>query len=86
MPAAPVLAALLLAVFASPAAAAWGPPVNGALTRPFAVTADPFEAGQHRGIDLLLVYAAQIAWLIGLVVIGRVVLARAVRRVVVQGG
>ena len=52
MPAAPVLAALLLAVFASPAAAAWGPPVNGALTRPFAVTTDPFEAGQHRGIDL----------------------------------
>ena len=42
--------------------------------------------GEHQGIDLLLVYAAQAAWLIGLVVIGRVVMARAVRRVVVQGG
>jgi hypothetical protein len=52
MSAAPVAAALLLAVLASPAAAAWRPPVDGALTRPFAVTANPFEAGQHRGIDL----------------------------------
>jgi hypothetical protein len=52
MSAAPVLAALLLAVFAPPAAAAWRPPVDGALTRPFAVTTNPFAAGQHRGIDL----------------------------------
>jgi hypothetical protein len=52
MSAAPVIAALLLAVLASPASAAWRPPVPGALTRPFAVTANPFEAGQHRGIDL----------------------------------
>ena len=35
--------------------------------------------GEHRGIDLLVVYAAQAAWLLGLVVIGRLVLARAVR-------
>jgi ABC-2 type transport system permease protein len=42
--------------------------------------------GEHRGVDLLLVYAAQAAWLFGLVAIGRVVLSRAVRRVVVQGG
>jgi Peptidase family M23 len=52
MSAAPVIAALLLAVLASPAAAAWRPPVAGGLTRPFAVTTNPFEAGQHRGIDL----------------------------------
>jgi len=52
MSAAPVIAALLLAVFVSPSAAAWRPPVTGALTRPFAVTTNPFEAGQHRGIDL----------------------------------
>jgi peptidase M23-like protein len=52
MSAAPVIAALLLAVLASPAAAAWRPPVDGALTRPFAVTTNPFAAGQHRGIDL----------------------------------
>jgi ABC-2 type transport system permease protein len=42
--------------------------------------------GEHRGVDLLLVYAAQAAWLAALVGIGRVVLRRAVRRVVVQGG
>ena len=42
--------------------------------------------GEHQGIDLLLVYAAQAAWLIALVVVGRVVMARAVQRVVVQGG
>jgi hypothetical protein len=52
MCAAPVIAALLLAVFASPAAAAWRPPVAGGLTRPFAVAANPFAGGQHRGIDL----------------------------------
>ncbi|HEX5619350.1 MAG TPA: peptidoglycan DD-metalloendopeptidase family protein [Solirubrobacteraceae bacterium] len=52
MSAAPVIAALLLAVFAPPAAATWRPPVDGGLTRPFAVTTNPFEAGQHRGIDL----------------------------------
>jgi hypothetical protein len=49
---APVLAALLLAVFATPAAAAWRPPVDGPVTRAFAVTANPFEPGQHRGVDL----------------------------------
>ena len=42
--------------------------------------------GQHQGIELLEVYAAQLAWLLALVAIGRVVLRRAVRRVVVQGG
>jgi ABC-2 type transport system permease protein len=42
--------------------------------------------GEHRGADLVGVYAAQIAWLLALVAIGRVVLHRAVRRVVVQGG
>ena len=52
MSAVPVIAALLLAVFASPATAAWRPPVAGALTRPFTVSSNPFAAGQHRGIDL----------------------------------
>jgi ABC-2 type transport system permease protein len=42
--------------------------------------------GQHQGIELLEVYAAQLGWLLALVAIGRVVLRRAVRRVVVQGG
>jgi ABC-2 type transport system permease protein len=42
--------------------------------------------GQHQGIDLLEVYAAQAAWLVALVALGRYVLARAVQRVVVQGG
>jgi hypothetical protein len=52
MSAAPVIAALLLAVLAAPAGATWRPPVAGGLTRPFAVTTSPFAAGQHRGIDL----------------------------------
>jgi hypothetical protein len=52
MPAASVIAALLLAVLASPASASWRPPVDGALARRFAVTTNPFAAGQHRGIDL----------------------------------
>jgi ABC-2 type transport system permease protein len=42
--------------------------------------------GQHQGIELLLVYAVQSLWLLVLVAIGRYVLQRAVRRVVVQGG
>ena len=42
--------------------------------------------GEYDGIELLLVYAAQVAWLVALVALGRLVLSRAVRRVVVQGG
>ena len=42
--------------------------------------------GEHQGFELLAVYAAQAAWLLALVGIGRLVLGRAVHRVVVQGG
>jgi ABC-2 type transport system permease protein len=42
--------------------------------------------GKHQGLDLLVVYATQAAWLAVLVAAGRLVLARAVRRVVVHGG
>jgi ABC-2 type transport system permease protein len=42
--------------------------------------------GKHQGLDLLVVYATQAAWLAALVAAGRLVLARAVRRVVVHGG
>ena len=42
--------------------------------------------GQHQGIELLQVYVVQALWLLALVAIGRLVLRRAVRRVVVQGG
>jgi ABC-2 type transport system permease protein len=42
--------------------------------------------GRHAGWDLLGVYATQAAWLIGLAAAGRLVLARAVHKVVVQGG
>jgi len=42
--------------------------------------------GKHRGLDLLAAYGFQLAWLIVLVAAGRAVLARAERRVVVQGG
>jgi ABC-2 type transport system permease protein len=42
--------------------------------------------GRHAGLDLLGVYATQAAWLAALAVAGRLILARAVRKVVVQGG
>jgi ABC-2 type transport system permease protein len=42
--------------------------------------------GRHDGVDLLGVWAIQVAWAIALVLAGRAVMARAVQRVVVQGG
>lgn len=42
--------------------------------------------GKHHGADLLGVYAVQAAWLAALVAIGRVLLARATHRLVIQGG
>ncbi len=42
--------------------------------------------GRHRGWELVGVFAVQAAWAIALVLAGRLVMARAVRRVVVQGG
>ena len=42
--------------------------------------------GKHTGLDLLAVYATQAAWLVALVALGRVLLARATHRLVIQGG
>ena len=42
--------------------------------------------GKHQGLDLLRVFLVQVAWLAALLVRGRVVLARAVRKLVVHGG
>jgi ABC-2 type transport system permease protein len=42
--------------------------------------------GHHRGAGLAPVLATQAAWLVAMVAVGRLVLSRAVRRVVVQGG
>lgn len=42
--------------------------------------------GKHRGLGLAGAYAFQVAWLVVLLAAGRLVLARAERRVVVQGG
>ena len=42
--------------------------------------------GQATGLDALGKVAAQLAWAVGLLLAGRVVLARATRRLVVQGG
>ncbi len=42
--------------------------------------------GRYDGVELLGVYALQMAWVAALVLAGRHVMARAVRRVVVQGG
>jgi hypothetical protein len=44
---------LLSLLIVSPAEAAWRWPLRGEVRRPFVVTADrPYDAGQHRGIDL----------------------------------
>jgi ABC-2 type transport system permease protein len=42
--------------------------------------------GKHRGVDLVPVFAQQLAWAVVMLGVGRVVLARAMRKVVVQGG
>ena len=42
--------------------------------------------GKHQGFDLLGVFLFQAAWLAALLALGRVVLARAVRKLVVVGG
>lgn len=42
--------------------------------------------GRHDGLDLLGVFALQVGWAVALVLAGRHVMGRAVRRVVVQGG
>ena len=42
--------------------------------------------GKHRGADAAWVLLTQLAWLVALELAGRLVLARAVRRVVVHGG
>ena len=60
-----------------------------ARTLPFAsmlqLPAETF-LGKHEGLELLGILALQAVWAIVLIGAGRVVLARAVRRVVVQGG
>lgn len=42
--------------------------------------------GRHQGFDLLATWTWQALWAVVLLVLGRLVMARAVRRVVVQGG
>jgi ABC-2 type transport system permease protein len=42
--------------------------------------------GRHTGLELLGLYATQLAWLVALVVAGRLVMVRAVRKLEVQGG
>ena len=41
---------------------------------------------KHSGVEVLGIFAMQIAWAVVLLAVGRLVLARATRRVVVQGG
>jgi ABC-2 type transport system permease protein len=42
--------------------------------------------GKHRGLDLIGVFALQLFWMVVLLGIGRYVLARAMNKVIVQGG
>jgi ABC-2 type transport system permease protein len=42
--------------------------------------------GKHRGLDLAPIYAQQLLWAAVMLAIGRLVLMRAMRKVVVQGG
>ena len=51
-PIAVLLLLSLLLVPAPSARAAWRWPVHGSVARSFAITAEPFAAGQHRGVDL----------------------------------
>lgn len=42
--------------------------------------------GKHHGLDLVPVYAQQLAWAIAVLAVGRILLVRAMHKVVVQGG
>ena len=56
---------------------------------PFAgITAHPIEIllGIRRGWDVMVVFAHQLAWIAVLIIVGRTVLERARRRLVIQGG
>jgi len=56
---------------------------------PFAaMVQQPVEVflGKHQGADLARLYLGQLGWLVGLALVGRWLLARAVRRLVVLGG
>src|SRR6185436_15210203 len=44
--------AVLVALALSAPAAAWTWPADGSVLRPFGMGADPYAAGQHRGIDV----------------------------------
>jgi hypothetical protein len=48
-----VVAIVALAAVATRAAATWRPPVGGPVARAFDLGRNPFEAGRHRGIDLV---------------------------------
>ena len=48
----PLLAALLIALCASPAAGAWSWPADGPVLRPFVFGSNPYASGQHRGVDI----------------------------------
>src|SRR5262245_9423272 len=45
-------AALLALLVLAPAASAWTWPLHGDVLRPYSLGADPYAAGQHRGIDV----------------------------------
>ena len=51
----PVATLIFAAFLADAAPGAWRPPVAGAVTRPFDLGSNPFEAGRHRGVDLAAV-------------------------------
>jgi ABC-2 type transport system permease protein len=42
--------------------------------------------GKHAGLDLAVVFLTQLAWIVVLIGAGRLVTARAVRKVVIHGG
>src|SRR6476646_7054609 len=47
-----LIAALAAGLIVTPAAEAWTWPVSGPVLQGFALGADPYAAGQHRGIDI----------------------------------
>jgi hypothetical protein len=65
------VAVLIALALAAPAHAAWRPPVDGRVTRPFDYGPHPFAAGRHRGADFAAPTASRVRSVCG----GRVVFA-----------
>src|SRR6266436_6269692 len=51
-----------VALIVVPSAAAWTWPVKGPVLQKFTMGADPYAAGQHRGIDIAAPASGKVRW------------------------